>query len=254
MTRLTSRTVLGDIAIAIVFFTRLPLPPFDIPGRKLGDAIWAAPIAGLVVALFGAFAYTLAHAFGMSPNVSAAITLAVLMITTGCLHEDGLADTADAFGGGKTVERKLEIMHDSRLGTYGAAALFMSMLLRWAAIASLPGGATTVCALIAAHVASRGIFAALVQRTPLARDSGLAASVGAISDVTALTGMITAGMSLLFLGVGGALAAGLIGAGLVYAFRTLCIRQIGGLTGDTLGAAQQIVEIAILLIASVTFI
>ena len=80
------------------------------------------------------------------------------MVVTGCLHEDGLSDTADGFGGGKTVERKLEIMRDSRLGTYGAAALMISILLRWTALATMLDGADVICALIAAHVGSRGML------------------------------------------------------------------------------------------------
>jgi adenosylcobinamide-GDP ribazoletransferase len=245
MTRL-----LGDLAIALVFFTRLPLPPFEIRNRTLGDAIWAAPIVGLVVAIAGGLVYTIAHALGINEGIAAALALATTMLFTGCLHEDGLADTADAFGGGKTMARKLEIMRDSRIGTYGAAILIMSVLLRWTALAALPGGAAVVCSLIAAHVASRGVFGVMIQRTPLARDTGLATAVGQISDPTALAGMILAGIALLLLGIGPAILAAMFIAALLYGFRNLCIRQIGGMTGDTLGTAQQIVEITVLVIAS----
>lgn len=250
MTALNSRTIFGDIAIALVFFTRVPFPPFEIANRKLGDAIWAAPVAGLVVALLGALAFTLGDILGMTSALSAAIALVVIMAATGCLHEDGLADTADAFGGGKTIERKLEIMHDSRLGTYGVAALMGSILIRWAALASLTWGVDVVCALVAAHVGSRGIFGALIRNAPLARDSGLAATVGPVSGDTALAGLVIGGVALLFLGIGGAVLAALVAALMVYGFRQLAIRQIGGMTGDTLGAAQQVAEISILAIAS----
>lgn len=245
-----ARSVLGDIAIALAFFTRLPFPPPDIRNRTLGETIWAAPVAGLTVALLGALAFTICDALGMTSALAAAFALAVVMAATGCLHEDGLADTADAFGGGHTVERKLEIMHDSLIGTYGAAALMCSLLLRWAALASLSAGADVVCALIAAHVASRGIFGVLIQRTPLARDSGLAASVGQVSGEASAAGLVIAGVALLFLGLGGAILAGFCAAAAVYGFRALVIRQIGGITGDTLGAAQQVAEVTILALAS----
>lgn len=252
MSGLTRRSVAEDVAIALVFFTRIPFPPFEIAHRKLGDAIWAAPIAGLAIAVLGAMAFTVGDILGMTSALAAAIALCAVMLATGCLHEDGLADTADAFGGGRTLERKLEIMHDSRLGTYGAAALMGSMLIRWAALASLTTGADVICALIAAHVGSRGMFGWLLRSTPLARNSGLAAAVGLVSQEASTAGLVIGALALLFLGIGGALIAGTIAAMAVYLFRQLAIRQIGGITGDTLGAAQQVAELSILAIASAT--
>lgn len=244
---------MADLATCLVFFTRLPLPHFGARGRTLGDAIWAAPGAGLIVAITGGFAFTLARMLDIPSLPATAVALAVAVIATGCLHEDGLSDTADGFGGGKTLDRKLEIMRDSRLGTYGAAALLFSILLRWSALATLHDGADVICALIAAHVGSRGIFGYLIQKTPLARDSGLAGSVGVVSDSVARTGLALGAAGLLFLGIGGAIAAAVVLAIVLLAFRALCLRQIGGITGDTLGAAQQLAEITILLAASAVF-
>ncbi len=113
-------TILDDIALCLVFFTRLPLPKFDFRDRTLAQAIWAAPLAGVAVAVIGSIAYALAIALGLSRGLSAALALAATMLATGCLHEDGLSDTADGFGGGKTREKKLEIMRDSSIGAYGA--------------------------------------------------------------------------------------------------------------------------------------
>ncbi len=253
MTALTTKSIKGDIAIAVAFFTRIPLPLFDLPDRKLGHAIWAAPVAGLVVALIGAAVFTFCDIIGMTSALAAGFALASMMLTTGCLHEDGLADTADAFGGGKTIERKLEIMHDSRIGTFGAAALMSSMLIRWAAMASIFSGVDIVCALIASQVGSRAIFGELIRRTPQARDSGLAASVGPVSRETAIAALLIGGVSLFLIGVIGAILAGILGALAVYAFRQFTIRQIGGVTGDTLGASQQVAEIVILSVASAMF-
>lgn len=243
----------ADVAICVVFFTRLPMVEFEARDRKLGDAIWAAPLAGFLVAIIGAFILTLASAFGVPRWPAAALALAGTMLATGCLHEDGLADVADGFGGGKTPERKLEIMHDSRLGTYGAAALMTSILIRWSALVAIGPSVDLLCALIAAHVGSRAVFAPLIRDTPLATQSGLAGTVGPVSrqSVRLALGLGCAG--LLFLGFWGAIWAAIFAAVTVFAFRALCIRQIGGLNGDTLGAAQQFAEIAILVAASAIF-
>lgn len=242
-----------DIAISLVFFTRLPLPHFDLPDRKLGDAIWAAPLAGLAVALVVWLVTLVADFFGVPSQATAALALAATMLVTGCLHEDGLADVADGFGGGKTTERKLEIMHDSRLGTYGAATLFASALLRWACIVPLVQHDAVLFGLIAAHVGSRAIFAKLIRETPLASQSGLAATVGPISDDSAWFSLALGVVALLWLGVFGAFIAFLLLAAILVAFRQLCLKQIGGINGDTLGAAQQIAEVTILLAAASVF-
>lgn len=243
----------ADIAVCVVFFTRLPMVEFDARNRKLGDAIWAAPLAGLLIAIIAGLVLTLASIFGVPRWPAAALALAATMLATGCLHEDGLADVADGFGGGKSVERKLEIMHDSRLGTYGAAALMMSVLVRWSAMAAIGPSVDLLCALIAAHVGSRAVFAYLIRVTPLSTQSGLAASVGPVSRQTARLGLGIGAAGLLFLGLWGAVWAMIFMAAVLAGFRALCLRQIGGLNGDTLGAAQQLAEITILATASAAF-
>ena len=249
MKELNLRSIMADLAIALVFFTRIPLPPFEIENRKIGDALWAAPLVGVVVALGAGFAYTLSHALGINEGVAAAIALAVAMMLCGFLHEDGLADCADGFGGGRTIARKLEIMRDSRIGTYGASALGISMLLRWTSLASLPGGSSAVCALIAAHGASRAILPLLMRYTPPARDDGLAASAGNASDISVITALILGVVTLLFIGIWQAIIVAALIALSTWLLRRLFIRQIGGITGDTLGAAQQAIEILVLLCA-----
>ncbi len=239
-----------DVAISMVFFTRLPLPRFDAPGRRLGEAIWAAPVAGLVVALL-VWLVTLAADFVGLPSLTvAALALAAALLFTGCLHEDGLADVADGFGGGKTVERKLEIMHDSRLGTYGAAALFSVLLLRWSSLVTLLQHDAILPGLIAAHVGSRAIFARLLRDTPLAADSGLAAAVGPVPDSSAWLSLAIGLAALLLLGGFGAFLTVILLVAVILAFRQLCLSQIRGFNGDALGAAQQIAEATILLAAA----
>jgi adenosylcobinamide-GDP ribazoletransferase len=254
MTLPTPRQTIGDIALCLVFFTRLPLPRLDFAGRKLAAAIWAAPIAGLAVALIGSAVYGLAIWSGLGPGTAAALTLAATMLATGCLHEDGLSDVADGFGGGKSREKKLEIMRDSRIGTYGASALIVSALLRWSTIADLASPMHVCCGLVAAHVASRGMLPAFMHLTPQARADGLAATAGSVSRQTATVGAVIGALALFLLGPLGAMLAVLL-LGIAFTlFRSLCLYQIGGHTGDTVGALQQIGEIIVLVVASAIFL
>ena len=246
------QNLLRDIALCLVFFTRLPLPHFDLRDRKLADAIWAAPLAGLVLALIGALAYAVAARLGLAAGPAAALTLAVILLATGALHEDGLSDVADGFGGGATRERKLEIMRDSRIGAYGAAALCLSLLIRWNALAEIGDAWTILFALIAAHAGSRGLAGAFMYALPPARGDGLSAGAGSVARDTAVLGAALGALALLCLGLSAAVAAIVLLAALFLAFRALCLDQIGGQTGDTVGALQQLAEIAILLVASVS--
>jgi adenosylcobinamide-GDP ribazoletransferase len=252
MSSQTIRQILDDIALSLVFFTRLPLPTFDFRGRTLAEAIWAAPVAGLAVAILGSTIYGLATIFGLAASPVAALALAAMTLATGCLHEDGLSDVADGFGGGGTREKKLEIMRDSRIGSYGAAALSLSLLVRWSALSEIGGPTHVLCALIAAHMASRGLAGAFMHLLPPARADGLAANAGRVSARTAAAGAVLGAAALSALGSGGAIvcAIGLL-AILFFGFRSLCLRQIGGHTGDTVGALQQFGEITVLLVASV---
>lgn len=248
---LSPRQVVDDIALCLVFFTRLPLPVFDFRGRSLAAAIWAAPIAGLVVGLIGAIVFATAERFGLAMGPAAALALVATVLTTGCLHEDGLSDVADGFGGGKSRGRKLEIMRDSRIGAYGAMALGLSLLIRWSALSEFVDPTQALFALLAAHAASRGLLGAFMHLLPSARVDGLSADAGTVSQETAMAGAVLGAIPLLLLGLGGALFA-LILLGLLFAaFRALCLNQIDGQTGDTIGALQQASEIAVLLVASV---
>jgi len=245
------RQALDDIALSLVFFTRLPLPAFDSGGRTLAQAIWAAPLAGLAVAAIGGAVYAVASGLGLAAGPSAGLALAATLLATGGLHEDGLSDVADGFGGGRTREKKLDIMRDSRIGSYGAAALGLSLLIRWSALSELSGVADLLAALIAAHMASRGLSGAFMSLLPAARTDGLAAGAGSVSAETAIIGAAVGAAALLLLGVGGAIVTLLVLCLLFWAFRAICLRQIGGHTGDTVGALQQLAEMAALLSASV---
>jgi adenosylcobinamide-GDP ribazoletransferase len=212
---------------------------------------WAIPIAGAIVGLIGALVFALARALGLAPLPSAVLTLVATMTATGCLHEDGLADTADGFGGGVSRDDKLAIMRDSRLGTYGTCALILSVLLRTAAITSLATPALVTPALIAAHAASRSTILISLWLVPPARADGLSASAGSVSQ-TSVSIASALGLAALVLAFG--LATGfavmVLLLLLIGAMARLCIKQIGGQTGDVLGALEQIGEIIILLAAA----
>jgi adenosylcobinamide-GDP ribazoletransferase len=242
--------ILRDVRINLVFFSRLPVPRGDLDGARLAGAIWAAPVAGWAVALAGAAAFAIAHALGLDAAPAAALAIAATMLVTGGLHEDGLSDTADGFGGGRTRERALEIMRDSRIGSFGAATLVLSILLRWTALAEFSSPPAVLAALIAAHGASRALLPSFMRLLPNARTDGLSAGTGGVDTTTANVALALGFLSLLTLGLGHAIFAVILLAGLFFAFRWLCMEKIGGQTGDTVGSLQQLAEILVLLIAS----
>lgn len=248
----TPALLVGDIATVLGFYTRLPVPHAGGRDRGFAETQWAAPVAGAVVGFAVGLAIWLALALGLPPSLAAAPGLALGVALTGALHEDGLADTADGFGGGRTRERKLEIMRDSRIGSYGVLALGLSLIARWSALAALAAvsPSTALVAAVAAHAASRAALPALITGVPPARIDGLAAGIGHVGSNTVL---VAAALGVVFLlpgGLGFALAAAVLVAGVAFLVARLALRQIGGQTGDVLGAAQQAGEIAVLAAAA----
>jgi adenosylcobinamide-GDP ribazoletransferase len=240
----------GELSAAVVFLTQLPLPRHAPEDGAVARGAWAFPLAGFVVGLIGAVVYAIAHALVLFPWPAAALTIAATLLVTGCLHEDGLADTADGFGGGDTRERKLDIMRDSRIGAYGVCALLISLLIRADAIASLTETALVAAALIAAHSGGRAAMAAVMLFLPPARSDGLSFTAGQPSAARAA---LAAGIGFLIVlfcvGPAHAIVAVIVVAIAVALLAWTSMRQIGGQTGDVLGAVEQVSEIAILLVA-----
>jgi len=245
------RQLAADLAAAFLFSTRLPLPGVSaLTGADIARAGWALPVAGAIVGLISALVYWLARASGLPPLPAAGLTIAASLAATGCLHEDGLADVVDSFGG-RTRERKLEIMRDSRIGTYGACALLLSLLLRSAALSSIADPALAAPVLVAAHMGARSNMAMFMRLVAPARQDGLSVGVGRPPGASAIAAGII-GIAALCIGLGpaaGACAIALMAAAFGF-LRWLCMRQIGGQTGDVLGALEQIGEMAILLVAA----
>jgi adenosylcobinamide-GDP ribazoletransferase len=239
----------GEIGTALAFSTRLPLRRLSPADGNLAQAVWALPLAGLVVGAIGAAAYALAHRLGLPPWPAAALALAATLLVTGALHEDGLADTADGFGGGQGRERKLAIMRDSRIGTYGVCALTLALLLRASAVAALaaPGAAA---ALIASHTAGRAAVPLLMLFVGPARSDGLSYAAGQPTPAGVLAAAVI-GLVVVIAGLGfvHAIEAAVVLVIVIALMAWLSVRQVGGQTGDVLGALEQAGEIVILLVA-----
>lgn len=233
-----------DISTALALLTRLPVrAEFD---RK-SDASWAYPLAGTVIAILANIIAGLALWFGVDPALAAVIWIAAALVLTGAMHEDGLADTADGFWGGWDPAKRLEIMKDSLIGSYGVLALVLSVAARWAALWLLMAHSNWFWTMIAIETLSRAVMPALMHALPNARDTGLSHSQGQPTRETAALALaIGAAISLLMLGLyaiplillAGA-AAALVG--------WLAKSKIGGQTGDVLGATQQITAITLLI-------
>lgn len=231
---------------ALGFFSRFPLPA----PRDFRRALRLAPLAGLVLGAGAGALFFAAQKLGLPPMAAALLALASLALATGALHEDGLADIADGFGGGFSRERKLEIMKDSRIGAFGASALILSFGLRAAALAALPA-ASGFAALAGSGGFSRAMALVPLILLPPARDHGAGQAAGGQNRdlLPALPLSLPIGLIPLLSGAPlssclvAVVLAGLATLGLCALAKT----QIGGQTGDVAGAAQQIAEIFYLL-------
>ncbi len=248
------------VLAAAQFLTRVPIRLRQEP--SLTKAVpWFPVVGALIGAAVGGTAAGLWYV--STPIVAAAVAIALGLLITGAFHEDGLADCSDAFGGGWTIERRLEILKDPRHGSYGVAALCASIIVRIVAIGSLPGPGAMLWSAVAAHAVARGAAVGAMGVAPLARHDGLGADyarslpaprciAGTFAGLMLAAGALaarwhddlgTAAVALLCLTV-----AALSGA---VAVSVLARRKIGGITGDVLGAVEQIVEcLALVALAS----
>lgn len=238
---------MSGLATAIGFYTRLPVRNPSAESRDLAAAVPWFPIvgAGIGAAIAGVY---VVFAEVVPPLLAAALAAAAGAILTGAFHEDGLADVADAFGGGWTVERRLEILDDPRLGTFGVIAIAASFLVRVTALASLDGD-DALALLPAAHALSRVPAVVVMRRQRGARSGGLAAtlagSIGAVQELFAV--VVAAVLAALLIGTWTLAAAALVAAA-AGVMALLAQRKIGGTNGDVLGASQQLGELAVLVL------
>jgi adenosylcobinamide-GDP ribazoletransferase len=239
-----------DFLVALTFLTRLPLRRAIAapPVASLAGASWAFPLVGLVVGLFGGIVYRIALALSLPAIAAALIAVGATALITGGLHEDGLADTADGFGGGVTRADKLAIMQDSRTGVYGVLALVFSVALRVVALSQIGDGWRVLGALIASHALARGLLPIAMRLLEPARPDGLGAEAGRPERSVALAACgIAAAIALIAAGLRPGVAAAIAAGVAMAAVGWLAQRQIGGQTGDVLGAIEQCGEIAAVL-------
>jgi adenosylcobinamide-GDP ribazoletransferase len=243
----------AELVHALKFLTRLPVPfSKTIDPPPLNQTMRMFSIAGGLIGVLIAAVLLTGKLAQLPPLLSAVFAVAAGLLATGALHEDGLSDTADGFGGGTTRERRLDIMRDSRIGAYGALALIVAIAARTAAYASLIefSAITLLTIIVAAQSFSRALVVDMLWATPPARPNGLSAFAGQPPRAVAMFA-ITVGL-LLTLAAGyfsrfeNAILALALGLAATAAIRWQAMRLIGGQTGDVCGAAQVTCEVMML--------
>ena len=243
--------------LALGFFTRIPVPNcVDFQESDLNRCTKYFPLIGIIVGLFGAGFYALSMQF-LPQTIAILISMAATIYLTGAFHEDGLADSADGIGGGWEVKQILTIMQDSRLGTYGAVALFMALFAKFQLLNVLHRDIIPF-ALIAAHALSRlsavYVMASLSYTKPAGKAKPLATHISAIdlawANIFGLLPFMTIVALLLVNNITPAISVKFVLMTLIPVFlswfwwRHKIRTWLGGYTGDTLGAMQQITELA----------
>jgi adenosylcobinamide-GDP ribazoletransferase len=240
------RRVIGLLG-AIQFLTRLPVR-LASPPRPADTVPWYPVVGALVGLVVGGLAALVAEL--VPAAVAAGVAVLVGVLLTGALHEDGLADVADAFAGGRTRDDRLRILDDPVHGSYGVAALSGSITLRILCIATL-APAAAVAGAVAAHALARGVMVGALAVGRPAVDRGLGAETAAAVDRPRAAVGITAGAAVATLAAGWwvvPIAAAAIAAAAVVV--ALAERKLGGITGDVLGAVEQVAECAALVVVS----
>lgn len=232
---------------AIQFLTRVPLRlPAAVPHDRVLP--WFPALGALIGAAVGGVAVGLGEL--VPPLLAATLAVLVGLVLTGAFHEDGLADIADAFGGGWTAEQRLAILKDSRHGTYGVTALVSSVVVRVVAAGSIPGQRWLFAGFVAAHTLGRAGALAVAALAPPAVDSGLGADAGrALRPLPAGLAMVSALVVTVAVAAWWAAVLVAVTAAGSLAVTVLALRKIGGIAGDVLGAVEQVVECLVLVAA-----
>ena len=237
----------GGFAAAVQFLTRIPIRTTVAPDLT-ASVVWFPVVGALIGAGVGGVAAGLGELVPMT--VAAAVAVLAGVLLTGAFHEDGLADSADALAGGWTVEHRLEILDDPRHGSYGVAALSGSILLRVVAVSTL-APAAALAGLVAAHALGRGAAVATMGAAPVARPEGLGADYARSVGARRALGAAALSVAFTTLATGWwavpLAAAAAVGAAVVV---WLARRAIGGVTGDVLGAVEQVAECAVLVVVT----
>ena len=247
--------LLADLFVCLGFFSRLPCPRAAKEGRPAAldnfpRAVRTLPFAGALIGSPAAAVLAAGIALGLPPLLAAPLGVGTLLLLSGAMHEDGLADCADGFFGGATRLRKLEIMQDSRIGVFGVAALVLSLYLRAVSLAIIAGRSVGLAcaAIIGAAALSRSLALVPLALLPPARADGAGFAAGKPAQVAFSAAIFFAILfALLPVPAGANLSQALTGICLAalaaHGVAVFAKRQIGGQTGDVAGAAQQLAEI-----------
>jgi adenosylcobinamide-GDP ribazoletransferase len=234
-----------DLPAALGLLTRLPIRVDSAAATARGAAaVWAYPLAGVVVGALQAVAMGVLLWLGVPAAITAALVLALAVVVTGAMHEDGLSDSVDGLWGGWDKARRLAIMKDSHIGTYGVIGLVLTLVLRWSALGMIAGAGGFALVLVVVAAVSRAAMVGVMAALPHAREGGLSRAVGRPAPQVAWTAIgIGAGLALVMGHLGLVFVAAIIAA----LWAMIARAKIGGQTGDILGATQQLVEVAMLI-------
>ena len=240
--------------IALMFLTRLPSPKnLKWSDKELAASTPYFPVVGIVVGLIASLAWLLGY-FGWGSSIAAVFAVAAGILATGAFHEDGLADSADGIGGAFDIEKKLAIMRDSRIGTYGSVALILIILAKIFALTQV-APASVPAFLITAHVVARWSSLPLIYNNIYVREQGTGKPFAATVTIERL---VTASVFTLFCAVFcvqlKAIAVVLIAVITVLVSQWYLRRKLGGITGDVLGAVNSITELLIYLTLTAKFL
>lgn len=237
----------SDVGTAMSLLTRLPLAASWLDATRMGHSIWAFPIVGLIVGLISGLTLAAMTYLGISNEIAAALALIVLVLLTGAMHEDGLADCCDGLGGGQDKSRALEIMKDSAIGAYGAIGLILAFSLRWSALSEL-APVMPIAALVSASMLSRSALSFFMYLMPNARPDGLSKLVGRPTGSQTVMALLIPLVIVVVLVGWSALTLIPLAFVASLPLAYMATRKLGGQTGDVLGGIQQCVEIATLIL------
>ncbi|MGF1756316.1 adenosylcobinamide-GDP ribazoletransferase [Vibrio makurazakiensis] len=243
-------------SLAVSFFSRLPIPastPYS--DERMNRAGRYFSLVGLVIgALCTGVYWLLSQVF--SAEITIFLTMAFSLMLTGAFHEDGLTDMADGIGGGMTTERRLTIMKDSRIGTYGAATLTMALFGKWLLLTELSGITSMYYVLLVGYGLSRAVAASLIYDMPYVSDLDTSKSKPLANKQTTgeLIFLMVVGLTpALMMGLNVLITLTLLALVFRITFKHWLLKRLGGFTGDCLGAAQQLMELAIYLVLIALF-
>lgn len=245
--------LIADFVMAVRFFSRLPVGRHAHEAPELNRIAMALPLASLAIGIGPAALLVICVLGGLPPLFSAFLAVAAFALVSGAMSEDAIADSLDGLFGGQTPERRLDILKDSRHGTYGVLAIVFVVGLKAAALSVIaarnPFGATLVW--LAATMLARSGALYLALALPPARKTGAAAAAGQVLRNGFAVGLVFASVIAMalaapFTGLLGLLVAMVLCIPLIWGWTRLCEKLVGGQTGDLVGGLQAVLEIALL--------